>query len=187
MRSARRLAVIAASLVFACAIFLTVPSARVAAQTDGGARDGATEAATSSRACKLSVAGATYAYTGCTVRFGHHEYLSIDGGVDSTPRVFITASDPSASVDLWFHVIGEPTVGPTSQFVMVGLVEKPPARWRVIANFSGTTGSADLTLTDVRKIRVDRGMSYEMHGTFVATMPEVTGVRGPDVVLSGTF
>jgi hypothetical protein len=30
-------------------------------------------------------------------------------------------------------------------------------------------------------------VSYEIHGNFVVTMPEITGVRGPDVVMTGAF
>jgi hypothetical protein len=161
-----------------------------AAPADGGSPADA-EAGSTTPGCRLDLAGGTYALMDCAVVHQHRQWTyAFDSGIDPSPRVVITGGGAGGfpSVDLWFYVPGEPRVGPQWQFLIVGYVEKSPAKWRVIAGGnSGTTGTSTLTLTQVKKIRVDGGVSYEMHGSFVATMPEVTGVRGPDVVMSGVF
>ena len=93
-----------------------------------------------------------------------------DGGTAARLEAVLIASPVATHVDV------------ASRAVAAGLpalVEKPPASWRAIANFSGTTGSADVTLTDVRKVRVEGGVSSEMHGSFVATMPEISRHGSP--------
>lgn len=170
----------------------------VAALHDGNVDAAQTDASTDASAdgppptpgCRLDLAGGTYALMDCTVVYDHRKWWPSDSGVEWSPSIVITGGGTGAFPDvrLSFSVVGPPVVGPQWRGIVSGTIDKPPARWWLSTAFGlPSNGSCSMDLTHVKKIKVDGGTSYEMHGKFVCSMPEGTGVRGPDVVITGVF
>jgi hypothetical protein len=113
-----------------------------------------------------------------------------DGGSDETTQIEISRLDavPAAEFKIMFKAV--PSVGRSNLFLALGDVADPPAAWRVIATGSGphsTTGSSSLNLSSIRHSATDGAQRIELHGTFTATLPEVTGVQGPDLIVTVAF
>lgn len=115
---------------------------------------------------------------------------SRDGGSEEIAQIEISRLDtvPAGEFKIMFKAV--PRVGQSNLFLALGDVADPPATWRVIAmgsNPHSATGSSSLNLSSVRHYATDGAQRVELHGTFTATLPEVTGVQGPDLIVTVAF
>jgi hypothetical protein len=115
--------------------------------------------------------------------------MNRDGGVEQSPKIEISRTDTVLPATFTIMFKGVPSVGQGNFFLMLGEVTDPPAMWRVLATGPNKSVLAprSLNLTSVRQFAADGAQAFELHGTFVATMPEVTGVQGPDLIVNGSF
>lgn len=147
----------------------------------GSARDVEAQAGAGANACLIDLAGAVYARIDCSTRMRPDLVDDTDASLAAGQvQIVLRAADGSPAIIVSMHVPRVPQVG-WQPHRLVAWVKSGMRTWEA----RDGAGSSTLMLTSVRKIHVDGGIRYELHGNLVATVPDTAS--GPAVVLSATF